>query len=65
MGTDLAITLLISALNHASEIGALISRARAEGRDVSDAEIDALLAQDDAAKAKLAAHIQQAKSEGR
>ncbi len=61
MGTDLALTLLIAALNHAAEIGALISKARLEGRDISDAELDTLVAADAAARAKLQAAIDAAK----
>ena len=53
MNVDLLLTLLITALNRAGEISALIANARKEGRDVSDAELDALFAQDDAARAEL------------
>lgn len=41
MNTDLALTLLLSALNNAAAIGATMMQARAENRDVSDAELDA------------------------
>jgi len=53
MNVDLLLTLMITALNRASEIGALISRARSEGRDVSEVEIGALFAQDDEARKEL------------
>ena len=57
MNVDLLLTLLITALNRASEIGLLIDRARSEGRDVTEAELDALFSQDDAARAELQAAI--------
>lgn len=50
---NLAITLLLSALNRASEIGTLISKARSENRDISDAELDALAENDDVAREAL------------
>ena len=50
---NLAITLLLSALSRASEIGQLIDRARSENRDISDAELDALEASAQAAIDKL------------
>lgn len=62
MNVDLLLTLLITALNRASEIGMLIDRARREGRDVSEAELDALFAQDDAARDELQAAIDAAKA---
>lgn len=40
-GTDIALQLLITALTHATELSALIQNAHAQGRDVSDAEINA------------------------
>ncbi len=40
----LVLQLLITALQHATEISQLLSTAQAEGRDVSDAELDALQA---------------------
>jgi len=61
-GADIALTLLISALNHASEIGALIQKARDEGRDVTDAELDGLRAKDDQAKADLTVAIAKARA---
>ncbi len=50
---NLAITLLLSALSRASEIGQLIDRARSENRDISDAELDALEVSAQAAIDKL------------
>jgi hypothetical protein len=53
MNADLALQLLLLALNKASSIGATITNARAQNRDVSDAELDACRADDDEAKAEL------------
>jgi len=47
------------------KITALIEKARAEGRDITDEEIDSLVADDDAAKLALDQAIEKAKSEGR
>lgn len=44
---------------------ALIMKARSEGRDVSEAELDALMADDDAARARQLEALQRAKDEGR
>jgi hypothetical protein len=65
MEEKLVVDLLIAALSHANELGALISNARAQGRDVSTEELDAWRAKDDAVRAKFQAHIDQAKLEGR
>lgn len=59
---DLAITLLLQFMSRAQEVGALINKARSEGRDVSQAELDALVANDDAAKAALQQAIDAAKA---
>jgi hypothetical protein len=58
----LAIELILGLLDRASAIGALISRAQAEGRDVTDAELDSLAAGDDAAKIALASAIAKARA---
>lgn len=49
--------VLLPLLDRAGAIGALISKAQGEGRDVTDAELDALFANDNAAKAALDAAI--------
>jgi hypothetical protein len=51
------ITLLLQYSDKIAEIGKLLSTAHAEGRDVTDAELDTLFAGDDAARAALAAAI--------
>lgn len=51
------IQLLTQLLAQAQSIGQLISKARSEGRDVTDAELGALMAQDDAVRAALEAEI--------
>ncbi len=53
-------SLLTSLLGKAAEYAQMIARARAEGRDVSAAEIQALLAADDLARAELQRAIEAA-----
>lgn len=53
----LLIQLLTAFIGQADKIAKLLNGARAEGRDVSDAELTALFADDDLAKAKLQALI--------
>lgn len=60
-----AITLLTQLLAQATALGNLIRTAQAEGRDITPAELDALAAGDDVARAALEAAIARAKSEGR
>lgn len=47
------IALLLQYSTKITEIGTLITNANNEGRDVSDTELDALFAADDAAKARF------------
>ncbi len=61
MGTDLAIQLLLTATEQVAKIGATIATARAENRDVSEAELDGLVASDDLARADLAQKIAKAR----
>jgi hypothetical protein len=51
------VTLLLQYSDKITQMGTLLAKAHAEGRDVSTAELDALFAQDDAAKAALDAAI--------
>lgn len=60
----LAVQLLLSLLDRATQIGALISKAQAEKRDITAAELDTLVAQDDAAKKALDEAIAKARSAG-
>ena len=50
MGTTLALNLLFGLLDRAQAIGQLISTAQREGRDVTQAELDALIIADDATR---------------
>ena len=52
---------LISALDQATKIGTTLAQAQKEGRDVTDAELDLAVAQDDAARAQLDAAIAKAR----
>jgi len=58
----LALQLLLGLLDRATAIGALLSRAQAQGRDITHAELDVLSAEDDAAKAALDAAIKAARA---
>lgn len=50
-------TLLLQYSDKIASMAKLMNTATAEGRDVSDAELDALFADDDAARARLVALI--------
>lgn len=60
-----ATALLVQLLTQATALGNLIRTAQAEGRDITDAELDTLAAGDDRARAGLEAAIARAKAEGR
>ncbi len=54
MGTALAlVTLLLQYSDKIAQIGTLLAKAHAEGRDVTEAELDTLFADDDAARDAL------------
>lgn len=57
--------ILIQLIDRAAAASAIIKNARAEGRDVSSAELAKLRAEGDQALADLDAAIAQAKAEGR
>lgn len=61
MNTEIAIAILLTLAQQADKIAALIRQARAEGRDITDAELDALASADDQARALLEAEIQKAR----
>lgn len=61
MNIETALSLLIQLLSQADAISRLIQAARNEGRDLSDAELDALVAQDDVARQALVDAIARAK----
>ena len=48
-----AVDLLLEALLRASEISLLIKKANAEGREISNVELDAVIAKTDAARQRL------------
>jgi hypothetical protein len=52
-GAELALTLLFGLLDRSTQILALIAKAKAEGRDVSQTELDSLSQADDVARAEL------------
>jgi hypothetical protein len=58
MGNALLLTqLLLQAATQVQQFGGLLAKAHAEGRDVTDDELSALVGADDAAKARLDALI--------
>lgn len=66
MGTALAlVTLLLQYSDKITQIGTLLTKAHTEGRDVTDAELDALFADDDVARKSLDDAIQAAKAAGK
>lgn len=65
MGATNAIALLALLLQYGekvAQITGLLNTAAKEGRDVTDAELDALMGDDDAARARLQAAIDAAKA---
>jgi hypothetical protein len=57
--------ILLALLDRATQWGSVIAQARAEGRPVSAAEVDAFFAADDAADKRLQEAIAKARAEGR
>ena len=53
----LVLSLLFGLLDRTAAIAQLLKTANAEGRDITDAELDALASDDDAARAELVAAI--------
>lgn len=54
MNVGSALTLMINLLTQAARVGAMISRAQAEGRDsLTDQEVDELAAENDRAREEL------------
>lgn len=53
MNTQIAINLLLIALQNTAAIGALIDKVRAEGRDITTEELEALISADAAARKVL------------
>jgi 2,4-dienoyl-CoA reductase-like NADH-dependent reductase (Old Yellow Enzyme family) len=64
MSVDLALSLLIALLNNATAISALISKAKAENRDLTEAEIQGLFDDYATARAKAEAAIAAARAAG-
>jgi hypothetical protein len=64
-GTLIAVQTALQLLAQAQAYMAVVAKARSEGREVSDAELDGLAAADDSARSALDQKIATAKSEGR
>ena len=65
MNAALAIQLLLAALEQAQRISGLIATAHTAGRDVTAAELDALVETDATARADLQMAIEAARAAGR
>jgi hypothetical protein len=65
MGTVEAITLLLGLIDRAAAWGAVIAKAQAEGRELTEEEVDAFVTADDDAKARLESAIALARAQGR
>lgn len=65
MGTEAIITLVFGLIDRASQAISLMKKAKAEGRVVSEAELDQLANLDDITQKVLQAKIDAAKAEGR
>jgi hypothetical protein len=63
--TLVALTMVDSLLARAQELNTVIQNAQREGRDITEAELEAAAGRDDVAKATLEAAIAKAKAEGR
>ena len=63
-GAALALQLLLGLLDRASQVGALINAAKSENRDITNAELDTLVAADDKAKQDLEDAIAAARQGG-
>lgn len=59
------LNLAVGLLGQLSSLSALLSKAKAEGRDITDAELDALARQDAEARSRLAEAIAGARAQGR
>lgn len=62
MGAAEGITLLLALIDRAAAWGAIIAKAQAEGRDISQEELSAFAAADDMARTGLVAAIAKAKA---
>lgn len=65
MGTEAAVGLLLALIDRVAQWSAVVQNARNEGRPVSEAEVDAFVAQAEASDVSLQAAIAKAKAEGR
>lgn len=65
MGTLAAVDLVLALLTRAAAISSIITQAQAEKRDITQAELDQIVSDDDKARTDLVAAIEKAKAEGR
>lgn len=60
-----ATALLLQLLQQATTLGNLLRTSQAEGRDITSAELDTLVSNDETARAALDAAIARARADGR
>lgn len=63
--TIAVVNLLAELMRHASRVSTLLAQSQAEGRELTDEELDACFADNAAARQRLVESIARAKSEGR
>jgi hypothetical protein len=63
MNTAAVISLLLAVIDRVTAIGALLVKARAENRDITDEEFAALIAADNSAREQLVDAITDAKAQ--
>lgn len=60
-----AVGVVLALIDKVAQIGGMISKAQAEKRDLTAAEVDAIVAMDDSARQQLVSAIAAAKAAGR
>lgn len=65
MTADLILSFAIAAFNHGAELSALYQKVKAENREPTDAELQAVFDEDAVARAKLTLDIAAAKAAGK
>jgi hypothetical protein len=64
LNAELLVTLILGLVDRAASIGALLNKAKSEGRDITSEEIDAEFAKEAVARAELQAAVDAARAKG-
>ena len=64
MGAEAIISLIFGLLDRAAAYAAIVNKAKAEGRDVTEAEIDTAVAADDLARSQMVVAIAKRRAAG-